>query len=88
MTKTNFFDPYNSPYSAANQAIQDYILLLKNHIQRTSTSIKAFVYIVCKKAKASIPDEPLLKDALALPKAKEWKRVMQIEYEVLLANKT
>ena len=88
MTKTNSSVPHNSPHSAASQAIRDYVLSPESHIQHTSTPIKGFIRIARKKAKASTPDEPSLRDALASPEAEEWKRAMQIEYEALLANGT
>lgn len=88
LNKTNSSVLINFPHSAANQAIRDYVLSPESHIQHKSTPIKGFVRIARKKAKTSTPDEPSLKDAMASSEADEWKRVMEIEYEALLANGT
>lgn len=71
MTKTNFFVLNKSLYSAASKAIQNYVLLSETHIQHKLTPIKRFICIARKKTITSTLNKPLLKDALALPQAKE-----------------
>ena len=58
--KTNSSVPLNSPHSEASRVLFDYAL---NHPEEQST--RGFVRIARKKAKASTPDEPSLKDRLS-----------------------
>ena len=88
LSKTNSSVPITSPHSGASQAIRDYVLSSESQIRHTSTPIKGFVRIARKKTKASTPDIPSLKDAMASSKKDEWKIAMEIEYEALLANGT
>ncbi len=88
LSKTNSSVPITSLHSGASQVIRDYVLSLESPIRHTSTPIKGFVCIARKKTKASMPDMPLLKDAMASSEKDEWKIAMEIEYEALLANGT
>ncbi len=88
LSKTNSSVPITSPHSVASQAIRDYVLSPESQISHTSTPIKGFVRIARKKTKASTPDMPSLKDAMAFFEKDEWKIAIEIEYKALLANGT
>ena len=88
LNKTNFSVPITSPHSATSQAICDYVLSPESQVRPTPMPIKGFLRVARKKTKASTPDMPSLKDAMASSEKDEWKRAMEIEYEVLLANGT
>lgn len=81
--KTNFSVPHNSPYSQASRELFDYALS-----QPEQQSTRGFVRIARKKAKASTPDMPSLKDALKSKEADAWREAMRTEYEALIANGT
>ena len=65
LSKTNCSVPITSRHSGASQAIRDHVLSPESQIRHTSAPIKGFVRIAYKKTKASMPDIPSLKDAMA-----------------------
>ncbi len=86
LSKTNSSVPITSAHFGVSQAIRDYVLSSGSQIRNTSTPIKGSVRIARKKTKASTPDLPSLKDAMASSEKDEWKIAMEIKYEALLAN--
>ncbi len=82
-TKTNSSVQIASLHSEASRILFDHALSLPE-----KQASCGFVQIVRKKAKASTPDMPSLKNALKSDETEAWREAMRVEYEALIANST
>ncbi len=82
-TKTNSSVPNASPHSEGIRVLFDYALS-----QPGKQVSRSFFRVAQKKAKASTPDIPFLKNALKSDEADALREAMRVEYEALIANGT